>query len=80
LKTGKFTHADAGQMHLYCNYAKEHWTHGLPNKVMVTQNKTTLPDEKLLATELEKSRKLLESRHRKAADPQTMAERKGSDK
>ncbi len=27
LKTGKFTHADAGQMHLYCNYAKEHWTH-----------------------------------------------------
>lgn len=26
LKTGKFTHADAGQMHLYLNYAKEHWT------------------------------------------------------
>jgi predicted nuclease of restriction endonuclease-like (RecB) superfamily len=26
LKTGEFTHADAGQMHLYCNYAKEHWT------------------------------------------------------
>src|ERR1700733_4312822 len=26
LKTGKFTHADAGQMHLYCNYAKKHWT------------------------------------------------------
>lgn len=26
LKTGKFTHADAGQMHLYCNYAAEHWT------------------------------------------------------
>ena len=25
LKTGKFTHADAGQMHLYCNYAREHW-------------------------------------------------------
>jgi predicted nuclease of restriction endonuclease-like (RecB) superfamily len=26
LKLGKFTHADAGQMHLYLNYAKEHWT------------------------------------------------------
>lgn len=27
LKLGKFTHADAGQMHLYLSYAKEHWTH-----------------------------------------------------
>ncbi|MCH9029756.1 MAG: DUF1016 family protein [Bacteroidetes bacterium] len=26
LKIGKFTHADAGQMHLYLNYAREHWT------------------------------------------------------
>jgi hypothetical protein len=26
IKTGDFTHADAGQMHLYCNYAREHWT------------------------------------------------------
>jgi len=26
LKPGKFTHADAGQMHLYLNYAREHWT------------------------------------------------------
>src|SRR5438874_2499604 len=26
LKVGKFTHADAGQMHLYLNYASEHWT------------------------------------------------------
>jgi predicted nuclease of restriction endonuclease-like (RecB) superfamily len=25
LKVGKFTHADAGQMHLYLNYAREHW-------------------------------------------------------
>jgi hypothetical protein len=23
---GKFTHADAGQMNLYLNYAQEHWT------------------------------------------------------
>lgn len=27
LKIGKFTHADAGQMNLYLNYAREHWTH-----------------------------------------------------
>ena len=27
LKLGKLTHADAGQMHMYLNYAKEHWTH-----------------------------------------------------
>ena len=26
LKLGTFTHADAGQMNLYINYAKEHWT------------------------------------------------------
>jgi predicted nuclease of restriction endonuclease-like (RecB) superfamily len=25
LKVGEFTHADAGQMHLYLNYAREHW-------------------------------------------------------
>jgi predicted nuclease of restriction endonuclease-like (RecB) superfamily len=87
LKTGKFTHADVGQMHLYCNYAKQHWTHpgenppvglilctrrddavarysleGLPTKIMATQYKTALPDEKMLAAELEKTRKMLESR------------------
>ena len=77
LKLGKFTHADAGQMHLYLNYAHEHWTRdgenppvglilcsqkneavahyaleGLPNKVMAAEYRTTLPDEKLLATEI----------------------------
>ncbi|HEX5830304.1 MAG TPA: PDDEXK nuclease domain-containing protein, partial [Gemmatimonadaceae bacterium] len=26
LKLGRFTHADAGQMHLYLNFAREHWT------------------------------------------------------
>jgi predicted nuclease of restriction endonuclease-like (RecB) superfamily len=26
LKLGAFTHADAGQMHLYLNYARAHWT------------------------------------------------------
>jgi predicted nuclease of restriction endonuclease-like (RecB) superfamily len=31
LKVGKFTHADAGQMNLYLNYAREHWTHADEN-------------------------------------------------
>ena len=31
LKIGRFTHADAGQMHLYLNYAREHWVHGDEN-------------------------------------------------
>ena len=26
LKIGRFSHADAGQMHMYLNYAREHWT------------------------------------------------------
>ena len=25
LKIGKFSYADAGQMHMYLNYAREHW-------------------------------------------------------
>ena len=87
LKLGKFTHADAGQMHLYLNYAREHWTQagenppvglilcaqkdaavahyaleGLPNKVLAAEYRTTLPDEKTLATELERTRKALEQR------------------
>lgn len=87
LKLGRFTHADAGQMHLYVNYAREHWTHpgenppvglilcaqkdhavakyaleGLPNKVMAAEYKTVLPDEKTLAEEIERSRKMFERR------------------
>ncbi len=87
LKVGKFTHADAGQMHLYLNYAREQWMNegenppvglilcaeknaavaryaleGLPNKVMAAEYKMKLPDEKMLAAELRRSRKLLESR------------------
>ena len=31
LKLGKFTHADAGQMNLYLNYAREHWTNADEN-------------------------------------------------
>lgn len=87
LKLGKFTHADAGQMHLYLNYAREHWTlhdenppvglilcahkdaavakyalEGLPNKVMASEYRTALPDEKLIAAELDRTRRILEER------------------
>src|SRR3984893_9489609 len=90
LKVGKFTHADAGQMHLYLNYAREHWAQadenppvglilcaekddaiakyaleGLPNKVLAREYKLALPDEKRLATEIEKTGELLERRTRK---------------
>lgn len=87
LKIGKLTHADTGQMHLYLNYAREHWTHedenppvglilcakkdaavahysleGLPNKVMAAEYRMALPNEELLAAELEKTQRALELR------------------
>jgi predicted nuclease of restriction endonuclease-like (RecB) superfamily len=93
LKLGRFTHADAGQMHLYLNYARENWTHpdenppvglilcaqkdyavaryaleGLPNKVLAAEYRTALPDEKLLAEELERTRRMLEGRQQRAGD------------
>ncbi len=89
LKIGRFTHADAGQMHLYLNYASEHWIHegenppvglilcaqkdesvaryaleGLPNKVMASEYRTALPDEKELAAEIERTQALLQDRKR----------------
>lgn len=94
LKLGKFTHADAGQMHLYLNYARENWTlvgenppvglilcahrnaavakyslEGLPNKVMASEYRTALPDEKLIAAELERTRRLLDERGQLATTP-----------
>jgi predicted nuclease of restriction endonuclease-like (RecB) superfamily len=98
LKIGKFTHADAGQMHLYLNYAREHWVHeaenppvglilcaqkdealaryaleNLPNKVMAAEYRTTLPDEKELAAEIERTQALLEERKRfSLASPKVM--------
>ena len=84
LKIGRFTHADAGQMHLYLNYARKHWVHdgenppvglilcaqkdeavaryaldGLPNKVMAAEYRTALPDEELLASEINRTRQAL---------------------
>ncbi len=90
LKVGKFTHADAGQMHLYLNYAKEHWTNknenppvglilcaekdsavakyaleGLPNKVLTSEYKLALPNEKILRDEMKKTQKMLYKRFKK---------------
>jgi len=87
LKRGRFTHADAGQMHMYLNYAREHWTRadenppvglilcsqkdeaiaryaldGLPNKILATEYRTVLPDEQLMANEIERTRRQLEAR------------------
>ncbi len=87
LKLGRFTHADAGQMHLYLNYAGEHWTQegenppvgvilcsgkgdsivryatdNLPNKMLVREYLTLLPEEGLIAAEIDKTRRLLELR------------------
>jgi predicted nuclease of restriction endonuclease-like (RecB) superfamily len=87
LKLGEFTHADAGQMHLYLNYAREHWMYpgenppvglilcnrkdeavahyaleGLANKVMAAEYQMLLPNEDILAAELERTRKLVEDR------------------
>jgi len=87
LKVGKFSYADAGQMHLYLNYARDHWMKAgenppvglilcaekgaaeahyaldnLPNKVLAAEYQTVLPDEKLIAEELERSRLQLEER------------------
>jgi predicted nuclease of restriction endonuclease-like (RecB) superfamily len=89
LKRGKFTHADAGQMHMYLNYARERWTSegenppvglilcsqkdeaiaryaldGLPNKILATEYRTVLPDEKFIADEIEKTRRRLEAQRK----------------
>ena len=87
LKVGKFSYADAGQMHLYLNYAREHWMKpgenppvglilcaekgaaeahysldNLPNKVLAAEYQTVLPKERVIAEELERSRRELEER------------------
>ena len=87
LKIGSFTHADAGQMHFYLNYAREHWVQdgenppvglilcsqkdealaryaldGLPNNVLAAEYRVALPDEELLADELDRTRQAIELR------------------
>ena len=99
LKLGHFTHADAGQMHLYLNYAREHWMvpgenppvglilctskedavvryalEGLSNKVLAAEYRTALPNERLLAAALTKTRLQLETR--RAMEPSRRRRRK----
>ena len=87
LKIGAFTHADAGQMHFYLNYARQHWVRegenppvglilcsekdealaqyaleGLSNKVMAAEYRVSLPDETVLAAELDRTRQAMELR------------------
>ena len=94
LKIGAFTHADAGQVHLYLSYAREHWVRegenppvglilcsekdeslaryaleGLPNHVMPGEYRITLPDEEILAAELDRTRQAMELRG--SMDPDT---------
>lgn len=45
------------------NAAVAHYAlEGLPNKVLAAEYRTTLPDEKVLAEELKRTRRLLERR------------------
>jgi len=48
---------------------------GLPNKVMAAEYRTTLPDEKLIAAELERARRLLDERRQLALSSRTRAKR-----
>ena len=87
LKAERFSYADAAQMHMYLNYARENWMKpgenppvglilctekgaaeahyaldNLPNKILAAEYQTVLPEEKLIATELDRSRQELEQR------------------
>ncbi|HEX8110444.1 MAG TPA: PDDEXK nuclease domain-containing protein [Kofleriaceae bacterium] len=89
LKLDRFTHADAGQMHLYLNYAREHWMlegenppvglvlcaekdsavaryalEGLSNKVLAAEYRMTLPKERTLVAEIERTLQRFDARHR----------------
>lgn len=93
LKTGWFTHADAGQMHLYLNYAREHWMmpggnppvglipcaqrdaavahyslDNLPSKVLAAEYRTTLPDPRVIADEMSRTRQVLQGQVRPAEE------------
>ena len=93
LKTGDLTAGDAGQMHMYCCYAAEHWVQPgenppvglilcsgvnqavvryaldtLPNRVLAAEYRDALPDQAVLAAELEKTRRLLTGRRANRAE------------
>ncbi len=93
LKVGKFTHADAGQMHLYLNYAREHWTHPEENPpvglILCAKKDATvahyalegLPNKVLAAeyrTALPDERKLVEELKRTRVQLEQSASKKSS--
>ncbi len=92
LKLGEFTYADAGQMHMYLNYAREHWIYpgenppvglilcnkkneavahyaleGLSN-ILAAEYQMALPNEQVLAAELERTRQALETQQQVAPE------------
>ena len=99
LKIGSFTHGEAGQMHFYLNYARQHWARegenppvglilcsekdealaqyalleGLSNNVMAGEYRITLPDETVLAAELDRTRQAMEQRGSIASEASTMS-------
>ena len=98
LKIGSFTHADAGQMHFYLNYARENWVcegenppvglilcsqkdealaryalEGLPNNILASEYRIALPDEDLLAQELDRTRQAIELRGSATFNAPTMS-------
>lgn len=87
LKVSRFSYADAGQMHLYLNFAREHRKKegenppvglilyaekgtaeaqyaldNLPNKVLAAEYQMVLPDARVIADELKRSKVQLEAR------------------
>ncbi|MBI4917268.1 MAG: DUF1016 domain-containing protein [Acidobacteria bacterium] len=100
LKLDRLTPGDAGQMNLYLNYAREHWTlpdenppvglilcagrdaavaryalGGLSNKILAAEYRTALPEERALADELTRTRRLLEARRSTGAGTDVGADR-----
>ena len=93
LKSGALTPADAGQMHVYLNYVREHWTYpnenppvglilcsdrnealahyaleGVTNTILAAEYRLTLPDPHVIADEVARTRKELETRRLSAVD------------
>jgi hypothetical protein len=92
-------------MHLYLNYAREHWAlpgenppvglilcaerdhavakyalEGLPNKVLAAEYRMTLPQEHLLAKEIERTRRQLDTQRQSEPRATRLARRRGTDR
>src|SRR5262249_38691917 len=94
LKSGALTPADAGQMHVYLNYVREHWPYpnenppvglilcsernealaqygleGGKNTIQAAEYRLTLPDPRVIADELARTRQELETRRLAVVNP-----------